>query len=116
MILVGALYLPAHAAFQEALWGARPASMAGVFTALADDANAPSYNPAGIALLERTEVTLMYAQLYTGVDLKAGTEASDLGLGYFSVVPRIREQRYGSYAFSWTNFAATNLYREDTFT
>lgn len=106
----------AKAAFQESLWGARPASMAGVFTALADDANAPSYNPAGISLLERNEVTLMYAQLYTGVDLHAGVDSSKLGLGYFSIVPQIRERRYGSYALSWTNFVATNLYREDTLT
>jgi hypothetical protein len=107
---------PLKAAFQESLWGARPASMAGVFTALADDANAPSYNPAGIALLQRTEVTMMYAQLFTGVDLHAGADKSQLGLGYFSFVPQIQDKRFGSYGFSWTNFVASNLYREDTFT
>ncbi len=89
--------------------------MAGVFTALADDANAPSYNPAGIALLQRTEITLMYAQLFTGLDLRAGADQSKLGLGYFSFVPQIQNKRFGSYGLSWTNFVASNLYREDTF-
>jgi hypothetical protein len=114
-LIILSLSVNAQAAFQESLWGARPASMAGVFTALADDANAPSYNPAGIALLQRTEVTLMYAQLFSGLELHAGEDTSKLGLGYLSYVPQIREQRYGSYAFSWTNFVASNLYREDSF-
>lgn len=104
----------AHAAFQENLWGARPAGMAGAFTALADDSNAPAYNPAGISLLSNNEVTFMYAQLFTGIDLHAGDESTKLGLGYFSFVPSIRNKQYGSYAVSWSNFQATNLLREDT--
>jgi hypothetical protein len=115
LLLAVASCTPLRAAFQESLWGARPASMAGVFTALADDANAPSYNPAGIALVQRTEISLMYAQLFTGVDLRAGTDESKLGLGYFSFVPQIQNKRFGSFGFSWTNFVASNLYREDTF-
>lgn len=106
---------PTHAAFQESLWGARPASMVGAFTAMADDANAPAYNPAGISWLSQTEVTFMYAQLYSGLNFYAGEETSRLGLGYFSYVPTIKDKRYGSYAFSWTNFVASNLYREDSF-
>ncbi|MCB4756054.1 MAG: type IX secretion system membrane protein PorP/SprF [Elusimicrobia bacterium] len=105
-----------RAAFQENLWGARPASLAGAFTALADDANAPVYNPAGISLTTNNEITLMYARLYSGLKLYAGdNDTSRLGLGFFSYVPQIAEKRFGSYGFSWTNFTATNLYREDTF-
>lgn len=106
---------PAAGAFQENLWGARPAGMAGAFTALADDANAPAYNPAGIALIPDSEVTFMYAQLFTGVNLYAGEESSKLGLGYFSWVPDIQDRRYGSFALSWSHFSATSLYREDSF-
>lgn len=106
---------PVFCAFNEALWGARPAAMAGAYTALADDANAPAYNPAGVAYLEESEMTLMYAQLFTGVNFQAGDDTSRLGLGYFSYVPVIQERRFGSYAISWTNFVATNLYREDSF-
>ena len=105
------LSVPVSAAFQEALWGARPSGMAGAFTALADDANAPAYNPAGISLLRKNEATFMYAQLYSGVNFNAGSDKSNLGLGYFSFAPQIKEQRYGSYAVSLTNLVATNRSR-----
>lgn len=106
---------PTFGAFQESLWGARPASLGGAFTALADDANAPAYNPSGISLLTQSEFTLMYAQLYSGINFYAGDNTSRLGMGYFSYVPNIKDRRYGSYAISWSNFAASNLYREDSF-
>jgi hypothetical protein len=104
-----------NAAFQEALWGARPAALGGAFTALSDDANAPAYNPAGISLMTQSEMTFMYARLFQGVNFYSGEDTSRLGLGYFSYVPTILDKRYGSYAISWTNFVATNLYREDSF-
>jgi hypothetical protein len=104
------------AAFQENLWGARPAALAGAFTAVSDDANATAYNPAGISLLTQSELTFMYAKLYSGVNFYAGqNDTSRLGLGFFSYVPKIDDGAYGSYAISWTNFVASNLYREDTF-
>lgn len=103
-----------QAAFKESLWGARPASLVGAFTAVADDANAPAYNPAGISFITHNEITFMYARLFSGVNFYSGDDTSRLGLGYFSYVPTIKAKAYGSYAVSWTNFAATNLYREDT--
>jgi hypothetical protein len=107
---------PAFSAFQESLWGARPAAMAGAFTALADDSNAPAYNPAGISLMSFNELTFMYARLYAGIDFNAGAnDTSRLGLGYLSYVPQIKENRYGSFGVSWANFSATNLAKEDTF-
>ncbi len=115
LALGGTFVSPSFAAFQEQLWGARPASLAGAFTALADDANAPVYNPAGISFVTQNEVTFMYARLFSGVDFNSGEDTSRLGLGYFSYVPNIKDKAYGSYAFSWTNLAATNLYREDSF-
>jgi len=117
VLVVGLIFTgaPARGAFQEALWGARPAGMAGAFTALADDANAPAYNPAGISFITASEATIMYAQLYSGLELFAGEDRSRLGLGYFSYSPDIKGKKYGSFAVSWSNFAATNLLREDTF-
>lgn len=103
------------AAFLEALWGARPAALAGAFTATADDANAPAYNPAGVSLITRNEITFMYARLFAGVNLYSGEDTSRLGMGFFSYSPSIKNKAYGSYAISWTNLAATNLYREDSF-
>ncbi len=113
--IIFTLCITAKAAFQENLWGARPASLAGAFTALADDANAPAYNPSGIALLSQSELTLMYAELYTGLDLYAGQDTSKLGLGYFSFAPKIRDNRFGHFGMSWSNLKATALYNEDTF-
>ncbi len=40
--------------------GARPAGMGGAFTALADDASAASFNPAGLALLVLPETSLVF--------------------------------------------------------
>ena len=40
--------------------GARPAGMGGAFTALADDASAASFNPAGLALLVLPEVSVVF--------------------------------------------------------
>lgn len=40
--------------------GARAAGMGGAFTALADDASAASFNPAGLALLVRPEASLVF--------------------------------------------------------
>src|SRR5581483_5331266 len=115
LTLMGSFASPSSAAFQEQLWGARPASMAGAFTALADDANAPAYNPAGISFVTQNEVTFMYARLFSDVNFYSGNDTSRLGLGYFSYVPNIKDKAYGSYAISWSNLSATNLYREDAF-
>ncbi len=47
--------------------GARPNGMAGVFTAIADDAMATYYNPAGLAFLSGTDVTYMHANWLPGL-------------------------------------------------
>src|SRR5437868_6144296 len=97
-ILLAGLCTLSHAAFQESLWGARPAALAGAYTALADDADSPAYNPAGITWTTQNDMTFMYARLFTGVNLNAGDQNSNLGLGYFSYVPNIKKKAYGSYA------------------
>lgn len=97
-------------AFKDTGWGTRPAGLGGAFTGLADDANGPLYNPAGIARLKSREGNFMYAKLYTGLD------EVDLGLNYFSVVlPIVSREKLGSLGVSWSNFTALHLYREDTF-
>tara|TARA_Y100001934_G_C12383471_1_gene794078 strand:- start:5927 stop:8662 length:2736 start_codon:yes stop_codon:yes gene_type:complete len=44
--------------------GTRPLSMGGAFIGVADDANAITWNPAGLPALRRTEFTTTYANLY----------------------------------------------------
>lgn len=47
--------------------GARPAALGGAFTGLADSADAIAYNPAGLAVLPRGQVTFMHDQSLPGV-------------------------------------------------
>lgn len=61
--------------------GARPVALGEAYVALAEDANAVYYNPAGLAYLERQEVTLMHNKFVLGVN-----------------------QQFGAYAFPSANF------------
>ena len=68
-IVLGLIFtVPTQAAFQILGNGPRPASMGGAFTALADDANAIWFNPAGIAQLQQRQATTMYARLFPGLN------------------------------------------------
>ncbi|KPK88856.1 hypothetical protein AMJ80_10540 [bacterium SM23_31] len=44
--------------------GARPLGMGGAFSAIANDANAMFWNPAGVVTLQRQEISTMYSDLY----------------------------------------------------
>jgi hypothetical protein len=101
------------AAFRDMHWGARPAGLAGAYSALADDSNAPAYNPAGLTQIRQTEATMMYARLFTGLNLYAGNDNSNLGLGYISFVPKpfLPIGNFGGYV---TSFVAKSVYREET--
>lgn len=50
------------AAFLDIGYGARPMGMGGAFVALADDANAVLWNPAGLVRLSESQLTGMYAR------------------------------------------------------
>ncbi len=47
--------------------GPRPAGMGEAFVGLADDVNAVGYNPAGLSLLSRQELTFMHNEYFAGV-------------------------------------------------
>jgi hypothetical protein len=106
-----------EAAFVEEDWGARPVGMGGAFTAIADDASAPLYNPAGIVQVQWNEMSAMYSQLFSGLTLYSGNQTTGgdithLGQTYLSYVSR--PSRIGSFGISYANFNATHLYHEDT--
>jgi len=108
-----------HAAFLDSGWGARPVGMGGAFTAIADDSNAPLFNPAGIVQVQWNEMSAMYAQLYSGLTLYSGNSTTGgdvvhLDQSYLSFVSK--PSRFGSFGISWANFNTTHLYREDTVT
>ncbi|MBI4553661.1 MAG: hypothetical protein HY710_15460 [Candidatus Latescibacteria bacterium] len=56
-----------RAAFEFIPMGARPTGLAGAFVAVADDANSPVMNPAGMSQLGHPELTSFYTVLY-GLD------------------------------------------------
>jgi hypothetical protein len=117
-ILLGVILLALptglRAAFQDSDWGARPAGLAGAFSALADDANAPAYNPAAVSRIQQTEATLTYAQLFSGLKLYAGNDTTSLGLGYLSFVPK-PFMPFGNLGFYIANFDSKGLYQENTY-
>jgi len=55
-------------AFLKAGVGARPLGMGSAFTAVADNADAPYWNPAGLGLIKKNEITTMQTRLSTDAD------------------------------------------------
>jgi len=98
----------AFGAFNDSGWGVRPLGMGGAFTAVANDSNAPLYNPAGIAQLDKLETTFMSAKLFTGL------EGVDLSQNYFSYIYPV-SGKGGDLGLTWGSLDTPQLYREDTF-
>ncbi len=63
--------------FRPYLVGARAAGMGGAFTALADDGSGPFYNPAGIAFVERSQLSIA-GSVY---GIVSGTQADAIVVG-----------------------------------
>ena len=94
------------AAFVDIGLGARPVGLGRAFVALADDANAALYNPAGLADVEATQLTSMYARLYPGI------EDDKLHVGYLGVARPV--SGIGTLGLGVTNLWA-DLYGENVF-
>ena len=56
---------------------ARPVALGGAYVALAGDANAVHYNPAGLSLMRGHEATLTHHQLFAGFTQQYGAFAFD---------------------------------------
>lgn len=106
---VAAAVAPVRAAFEQIGAGARPIGMGGAFTAVADDAHAIHYNPAGLAQVRRGEFTGGYGKLYAGLK-----DNSNLGSGFVGVVQPIKSGAYGSLGMGWLSLSLEGAYREDT--
>src|SRR5882672_1609402 len=111
--LVLGSWQPLHGAFLNTDWGARPTGMGGAFSAVADDSNAPMFNPAGIVQVQWNEFTASYANLFSGLTLYAGNDTAKLDQSFFAFTSRPLPH-IGSLELSWARFDATHLYHEDT--
>jgi len=98
-----------HGAFLDSGWGVRPLGMGGAFTAVADDSNAPLYNPAGLALVKHQELSLMSATLFSGLD------DVNIGLNSLSYVYPLGS-KLGGIGLAWGALSSPSLYTEDTAT
>jgi len=98
----------ATAAFMDTYWGVRALGMGGAFTAVANDANSPLYNIAGIATCAQKEVTLMGSRLFAGV------EGVEIGANYLGFVYPFADT-IGTFSFAWSSTSTPGLRREDTF-
>jgi len=96
-----------HAAFEDTGTGARAAALAGGYVAAGDDVLSLLYNPAGLATVDRKEVTSEYAKLFAG--LSDGSNISQTFLAYGQPV-----KWGGTMAVSWKQFSLEGLYKERT--
>lgn len=103
LLIIGFLPLTAHALNrQKVMMGARPLGMGGAFIAVANDAHAINWNPAGLSLLRHPEVRFTYVENRFGVGINHSSleMATPLfarfatGLGYTAYLHDDGELRY----------------------
>jgi hypothetical protein len=113
LLLIATLLLPApntlvRASFDDQDGGARASGMSDAFVAVADDADAIAYNPAGLVQLNEGQVTSQYSELVKG--LGDGSTFGTTYLGYAMPITR----GYNSVGLAYHNFKADNLFNERT--
>jgi hypothetical protein len=104
LLACAAAALPARAWFEDSDVGARPLGLGRAYSAIADDASALYWNPAGLAGLARSDLVLVYARPYA---------AQGLHTSYGSVA---RPLKQGTVAFSWNHVGVSDALGEDMFT
>lgn len=107
-LLAGAL--PSRAAYEDVGVGARVTGLGHAYTAVADDAYSVYYNPAGLGVLDRPELSTTYSRLLTG--LSDGTNLQNSFLAYARPIDGGRKGAFGA---AWNYFTASSLYRETQF-
>lgn len=112
IVIVGTLLIPGclllvglcQAGFEDVAIGARPLALGGAFVAIADDANAIYWNPAGLTRMRGIRLMGTRAWLYSVPDFHVdylAFKAPDLGLV--------------SLGFAWLNTALKDIQSENTF-
>jgi tetratricopeptide (TPR) repeat protein len=98
---------PAQAAFDLERAGARASGMAGAFTAVADDADALVYNPAGLEAMKLPTLATEYSRLLTGLDTDTLSESR---LAYVQPL-----QDFGTLGLGWYGQNLAGVYQENVF-
>ncbi|MBI4777523.1 hypothetical protein HY792_01150 [Candidatus Desantisbacteria bacterium] len=94
--------------FSERFVGARPLGMGGAFVAVADDANAMSWNPAGLPMLQQYEFNNVWGKqdnlgkenLYSSLIVPAFNENCALGFGWQNLKYKPISFSRGEWAFA----------------
>lgn len=105
--LTALLALPAQAAYVDLGAGARAPGMGNAFTSIADDVYAVMYNPAGLAQLDRPQVSASYSKLYMGL-----SDGSNLGTSSLVYAHPLKGGRWGTLGGAWQDFSLSGLYSE----
>jgi len=112
LILTALLAGPAAAAFEETGAGARAPGLGDAFGALADDAYAVHYNPAGLAQIDRKQFSAAYSRLYMGL-----SDGSEIGSSQFVYAhPLSRGRKSRTLAFGLDRLSLAGSYSEQTLT
>ena len=107
LLLLTSIFYPSsvvYPAFMDTGWGTRAGGMGNAFTAIANDASTPLWNPAGIAQIEMLETTFMYNKMFLGIDDVNLTQMFAAG---------VYPSQIGTFGFSITDFSLWGYYREN---
>ncbi len=112
LIITAVLARSAGAAFEENGAGARAPGLGEAFVALADDAYALHYNPAGLPQLDSVQFAAAYSRLYLGL-----SDGSEIGASQFVYAqPLLRGKRSWTAGLGFDRLALTGAYAEQTIT
>jgi hypothetical protein len=115
ILMFMALPVMAQARFIDAAYGARPAGMGEAFVSIADDADAALFNPAGFSRIDNFHLIYMYADLFSGLNIKTEQgEADPTGYHFLAAAIPIDGQ-IGYFGLAWLRLD-TAIYKEDTLT
>ncbi len=97
--------------------GARSLSMGKTFVGIADDASATYWNPAGLATLEKPEITALYASLYekTGYSFAAGVLPLKLATSDPATEASAGRQRLGTVGLAIVNLSSRGFQLRDEY-
>jgi len=105
IIMAGLFSSQAQGAYLTTFWGVRALGMGTAYTAVADDSDAPLYNIAGIAVMDKPEVTFMSSKAFTGL------EGVDISFDYAAFVLPL-DKRIGSFSAAWAYEGSTGVRSE----